>query len=508
MNDYQAYIFQAHYSRWDEEEGRRETWDETVTRYVRFFQERMPKEVRESTGTNLYGAILGMHVMPSMRALWTAGKALDRDNAAGYNCSFLNIDDPRSFDEAMYLSMCGTGVGFSVENALVSQMPSVSEHFYPTDTTIYPMDSRIGWSSALRQLISLLYGGLIPKWDFSKLRAKGAPLKTFGGRASGPEPLERLFKFTIATFQRAAGRKLNSLECHDIMCMIGDIVQSGGVRRSAMLRLSDLTDERMRHAKTGNWWTEHAYRSNANNSAVYSERPELGVFMREWLSLYGSRSGESGIFNRAAASLQSKHTGRREFEGIPFGTNPCGEIILRPQGFCNLTEVVVRPSDSLADLEFKVRLAAIMGTLQSTLTDFRYLRKEWKKNAEEERLLGVSLTGIADHTLTRRKDGGKLLNHLKQIAIETNEQWAGMLGINKSAAITCVKPSGTVSQLVDSGSGIHPRYSKYYIRAVREDHISPVAAFMRDSGVPYEQALKAPDVDVFYFPQESPNGSL
>ena len=427
------------------------------------------------------------------------------------NCSYVAIDDPRAFDEAMYISMCGVGLGFSVERQYVKQLPTVAENFYHEETTIKVKDSKIGWATGFRQLIALLYGGLIPKWDLFSVRPAGSLLKTFGGRASGPEPLDRLFKFTVELFKGAAGRKLTSIECHDLMCFVADVVVSGGVRRSAMISLSNLSDDRMRNAKTGQWWIENPQRALANNSAVYTEKPEMAMFMREWLSLYESRSGERGIFNREAATKQAIAGARRKWKDIEFGVNPCGEIILRSKGLCNLTEVVVRPGDTKRILMEKVRKAAILGTLQATLTEFRYLRKEWQKNAEEERLLGVSLTGIMDNRLlsSNGPELAALLDELRTHAIETNKEWAGKMGISPSVAVTCVKPSGTVSQLVNSSSGIHSRFSRWMLRSVREDRKNPVGAFLKAAGVPHEpEASKPDDVDVFYFPLESPEGSV
>jgi ribonucleoside-diphosphate reductase alpha chain len=510
MSSYQEFIHRSRYARWLEEEGRRETWEETVHRYTTFFQQFIPKEEQQVV-RELEDAILDMQVMPSMRAMMTAGPALSKDNAAGYNCSYIAVDDPRAFDEAMYLSMCGTGVGFSVERQYVNQMPIVSENFYPSLSVIRVKDSKIGWASSLKELIQLLYAGLIPQWDLSAIRPKGAPLKTFGGRASGPQPLEDLFKFCVATFQKSAGRKLTSIECHDIMCKIADVVVSGGVRRSAMISLSNLSDDRMRAAKTGQWWNENVQRALANNSAVYTEKPDIGIFMKEWLSLYESKSGERGIFNRAAATKQAKRTERRKWEGYEFGTNPCGEIILRSKGFCNLTEVVVRADDTLASLKKKIQLAVILGTLQSTLTSFRYLRKDWQKNAEEERLLGVSLTGLMDNRMMSTNSGelSAWLTVLKEYAIKVNAEWAQKLGISPATAITCIKPSGTVSQLVDCSPGIHMRWSRYLMKAVRNDKKDPLGALLKDCGVPNEpDVTKENDVDVFFFPLESPKTSV
>jgi len=512
LSPYQQYIQKSRYARWLEEENRRENWDETVHRYIKFFTPRLPESDR-GLAEDLEKAIYNLELMPSMRAMMTAGPALEKDNCAGYNCSYIQVDDPRAFDEAMYISMCGTGVGFSVERQFVNEMPTVAEQFYPTDTTIKVMDSKIGWATGFRQLIQLLYGGLIPKWDLSAVRPAGAILKTFGGRASGPEPLDQLFKFTVALFREAAGRKLTSLECHDLLCMVADVVVSGGVRRSAMLSLSNLSDDRMRRAKTGEWYKkdETPWRRLANNSVAYTEKPDVGIFMRECLSLWESHSGERGFFNRIAARNQAKKFGRRKWENINFGTNPCGEIILRPQGFCNLTEVVCRIGDTKATLKRKIRLAVILGTLQSTLTNFRYLRKIWQKNAEEERLLGVSLTGIKDVPMmsTPGPELEALLDELREYAVAVNKEWAAKLGINQSVAVTCNKPSGTVSQLVDCSSGIHDRWSRWIKKAIREDRKNPIGDFLKSIGVPNEPENDKPnDVDVFYFPIETPAESV
>lgn len=501
---YSEFVYKSRYSRWLYDLERRENWDETVDRYIKFFAPRIPAKLRKKVAGELKEAISNFEVMPSMRALMTAGEALEKDNCAGYNCSYIAVNDQRAFDEAMYISMCGTGVGFSVERQYVNDLPTVAENFYPSAVTIKVKDSKIGWATAFKELIALLYTGMVPKWDLSDLRPAGAPLKTFGGRSSGPGPLDELFKFTVNLFKASAGRKLTSIECHDLMCKIGDVVVVGGVRRSAMISLSNLSDDRMRAAKTGEWWIPTPHRKLANNSAVYTDKPDIGIFMKEWLSLYDSKSGERGIFNRQAASLQAKSSGRRKWEKIDFGTNPCGEIILRNMGFCNLTEVVVRPEDTPKTLRNKVRIAALLGTLQSTLTTFRYLRAGWKKNADEERLLGVSLTGIMDNKITANPNS-KLLESLKQVAIATNKEWAQRLSINPSVAVTCIKPSGTVSQLVNSSSGIHPRYDTYFVRAIRQDKRDPISALLKQSKVPNESDVTAAnDVDVFYFPLRSP----
>jgi len=467
----------------------------------------IPDDLRSELRT----AIINMEVMPSMRSLMTAGDALERDNTAGYNCSYLPVDDPKSFDEAMYILLCGTGVGFSVERQYVSKMPEVPDHLFDSETTVIVKDSKEGWAKALRQVVALLFSGEIPKWDVSRVRPAGARLKTFGGRASGPGPLEELFKFVIKTFKGAVGRKLTSIECHDIMCKIGEVVVVGGVRRSAMISLSNLSDDRMRHAKAGAWWEANGQRALANNSACYTEKPDVGQFMQEWNSLYESKSGERGIFNREASQKQAALNGRRD-PNFEFGTNPCSEIILRPYQFCNLTETVVRAEDTVEDLVRKTRLASILGTLQSTLTHFPYLRKVWQKNTEEERLLGVSLTGILDSALLNDPDSPDLpalLEKLRAEAVEANKDWAEKLGIPQSAAITCVKPSGTVSQLVDSASGIHTRHDHYYIRRVRGDNKDPLTQHLIAAGIPAEPDVMKPDsTTVFSFPKKAPEGAL
>jgi len=505
---YQEFIHLSRYSRWLPDKNRRETWPETVGRYFDFFSEHLEEEmgykVSQKERAELENAVLNLEVMPSMRALMTAGPALKRDNVAGYNCSYVSSARVRSFDEILYVLMCGTGVGFSVERTFVERLPTIAEEFEKSDTTIVVQDSKIGWAKAYKELFSLLIGGQVPKWNTSKVRPAGARLKTFGGRASGPQPLEDLFKFTVDVFKRAKGRKLTSMECHDIICKIAEVVVVGGVRRSALISLSDLTDDRMREAKSGQWWSADPQRSLANNSACYKARPEISTFMEEWLSLYKSKSGERGIFNRQAAKNQCEKFGKRD-PGHDFGTNPCSEIILRDREFCNLTEVVIRESDTPDDLMRKVRLATILGTWQSTLTSFRYLSSDWKKNCEEERLLGVSMTGIMDNVFTsgRKGDIETLLEGLRDQAVSTNKKYAKTLGINKSAAITCVKPSGTVSQLVNAASGIHARHNPYYIRTVRADLKDPLCQFMIDKGFPNEpDAMKPQHTAVFSFPMK------
>lgn len=507
MQDYQHYIHQSRYARFNDELGRRETWPETVGRYVDNVVRPVlkNKELEDA----LQRAIVNMNVMPSMRGLMTAGPALERDNVAIFNCAYLPVDHPRAFDEAMYVLMCGTGVGFSVERQYISKLPEVAPEMHENDTTIVVRDSKIGWATATKELLSLLYAGQIPKWDVSKVRPSGARLKTFGGRASGPEPLVSFFKFAVQTFRNAAGRRLTSLECHDLMCKIGETVVVGGVRRSAMISLSNLSDGRMAGAKSGQWWEHNPHRSLSNNSVCYTEKPDFPAFLSEWKTMYDSYSGERGIFNRVAAKKQAGTSGRRD-TNHDFGTNPCSEIILRPYQFCNLTEVVVRKEDDLSDLLSKVEAATILGTVQASFTNFRYLRPIWRKNTEEEALLGVSLTGVCDHPVlsTTSEDAKLWLQLMKQRAVDVNAEWAPKVGVNVSTAITCVKPSGTVSQLTDSASGLHPRYSKHYIRRVRNDIKDPLSDFLIQQGVPYEVDKMNPATLVFSFPMQSPEGAV
>ena len=511
MDQYQEYIAASRYARYQDDKGRRESWPETVTRFTEYVFSRTPAITgNEELKAELYNSIVNLELMPSMRAMMTAGKSADRDNTCVYNCSYLPVDDPKSFDEAMFILLCGTGVGFSVEAKYISLLPEVPEKLFESEHRITVHDSKEGWAKSLRLLLASLWAGEIPQWDVSAVRPAGARLKTFGGRASGPQPLVDLFEFTVATFKNAKGRKLHSLECHDLMCKIGEVVVVGGVRRSAMISLSDLDDERIRHAKAGPWWDTAPHRALANNSAVYNETPTVGKFMEEWLSLYNSHSGERGIFNREAARKTVEKYGHRD-PNFEFGTNPCSEIVLRPYQFCNLSECVVRHDDDRETLLRKVRLAAILGTIQSTFTKFPYLRKVWQRNTEEERLLGVSLTGIYDNPLltTQGPELNELLTELRECARDTNKEWAAILGIPVSAAITCVKPSGTVSQLTDSASGIHPRHAKYYIRRVRGDKKDPLTQFLIGQGVPAEDCVYKPtQTTVFSFPQRAPDGIL
>ena len=515
LNYFQSYIAKSRYSRFLDDKGRREHWPETVTRYFNFMEKHLKDKHQYTLSPalrhELEEAVTNLEVMPSMRSIMTAGEALERQNIAGYNCSYLPIDDPKAFDEAMYILLCGTGVGFSVEQKYVNKLPEIPEKLYDSNTTIVVKDSKEGWAKALRQIIALLYAGEIPKWDVSAVRPAGTRLKTFGGRASGPEPLVELFKYVIAKFKGAVGRKLHTIECHDILCKIGEVVVVGGVRRSAMISLSDLGDDRMAHAKAGNWWDGNGQRALANNSAVYEVKPDVGQFMREWSNIYESHSGERGIFNRYASELQAEKNGRRSL-GKEWGTNPCSEIILRPYQFCNLSSVIVRNGDDMDRLRNKVRLATILGTFQSTMTHFPYLRKIWQTNTEEERLLGVSMTGILDNPLLNSAydlDLPKRLEELKNVAIDTNARMANDLGIPVSAAITCVKPEGTVSQLTGTASGIHPQHSQYYIRRVRSDNKDPLTNFLKSQGFPSEPCVMKPDsTTVFSFPQKVGEGAV
>ena len=515
-SDYQNFIALSRYARWKEEDQRREGWLETVERYFNYLENYVKDKygymMPDDTHKKLVDAVQDLNVMPSMRALMTAGAPLDVCHVPSYNCSYLTVDTPRAFDECMYVLMCGTGVGFSVEKDYVEKLPTVNEQLFNSDTVIKVRDSRIGWAKSLKELIAMLYSGQIPTWDVSEVRPAGARLKTFGGRASGAGPLEKLFNFCIEKFKGAVGRKLTPLECHDIMCKVGDVVVVGGVRRSALISLSDIDDGDMRHAKSGEWYIHNPQRTLANNSVAYERKPNIGTFIREWTSLYESYSGERGIFNRQAANKQVAKNGRRDGDHA-FGCNPCSEIILRPFQFCNLSEVVARNTDTLKTLKEKVKLATILGTLQSTLTDFKYLRKIWKTNTEEERLLGVSLTGIMDCPLLNGTQQSlslpDMLEELKQVAVDTNREVAEAIGINMSVAITCVKPSGTVSQLVDSASGIHARHSPYYIRTVRADNKDPMTQFMIDQGIPNEPEKDNPlDTTVFSFPTVAPMGAV
>ena len=510
---YQEFIHKSRYARWMEEEGRRENWGETVSRYVNFMADTLMEKhnykIDKVDKEMMEDYITSLSVMPSMRAMMTAGEALKRDNTCGYNCSYLPVDSPRSFDEAMYILMCGTGVGFSVERENVDKLPIISENMQESDVVIKVEDSKAGWAKAYRELVALLYSGMIPTWDVSKVRPSGARLKVMGGRASGSDPLVNLFKFTVEKFKSATGRKLFPVECHDIMCKVGEVVVVGGVRRSALISLSNLNDDQMAHAKTGQWWESQGQRALANNSVAYKGKPSMETYMREWLALYESKSGERGMFNRQAADEQVAKSGRRQ-TGYMWGTNPCSEIILRPYQFCNLSEVVVRENDDLLTLRSKVRIATMLGTFQSTLTDLKYLRKIWKTNTEEERLLGVSLTGIMDHPVLARMTDSKIwLQEMKQVAIDTNREYAEKIGIPRSTAITCVKPSGTVSQLTDSASGIHARHNPFYIRTVRGDNKDPLTQFMKEEGIPFEADITKPDsVTVFSFPMKSPSGAI
>ena len=515
MTAYNTFIGKSRYARYLDELGRREHWNETVARYFDFMEKHLATKqnytLTSELRNELQTAVINLEVMPSMRAVMTAGSALERQNVAAFNCSYLPIDDPKAFDEAMYILLCGTGVGFSVEQKYVSQLPEVPDQLFDSKTSIMVSDSKEGWAKSLRQLLALLYSGEIPRFDVSKVRPAGERLKTFGGRASGPKPLEDLYLFCISKFKGAVGRRLSSLECHDILCKIGEVVVVGGVRRSAMISLSDLSDDKMAHAKAGNWWDGQGQRALANNSATYTETPGIGQFMREWSSIYESHSGERGIFNREASQKQALKNGRRDSEQ-DFGTNPCSEIILRPYQFCNLSSCIVRSEDSIEVLTNKIRLATILGTFQASLTNFPYLRKIWQKNTEEEALLGVSMTGILDNPLLNNPNDALLperLEKLRGIAVDTNAEFAAAIGINQSVAVTAIKPEGTVSQLCSTASGIHPQHSQYYIRRVRADNKDPLTQFMIESGFVAEPCVMKPDsTTIFSFPVAVAEGAL
>jgi ribonucleoside-triphosphate reductase (thioredoxin) len=515
MTPYNTFIAKSRYSRYLDDKGRREHWNETVKRYFDFMENHLAKKQKyilsPELRKELEQAVVNLEVVPSMRAVMTAGPALERQNVAAFNCSYLPIDDPKAFDEAMYILLCGTGVGFSVEQQYVKKLPEVPEQLFDSKSTVVVSDSKEGWAKSLRQLIALLYSGEIPKFDTSRVRPAGARLKTFGGRASGPGPLEELYKFCVAKFRGATGRRLTSLECHDILCKIGEVVVVGGVRRSAMISLSDLTDDKMAHAKAGAWWDGNGQRALANNSATYEETPSIGQFMREWSSIYESHSGERGIFNREASQQQAAKNGRRD-ASFAFGTNPCSEIILRPYQFCNLSSCIIRSDDTMDSIESKIRIATILGTFQASLTDFPYLRKIWQKNTEDEALLGVSMTGICDNALLNDPDDEDLparLERLRDVAITVNAEFANAIGINQSVAVTAVKPEGTVSQLCSTASGIHPQHSKYYIRRVRADNKDPLTQFMTDAGFVGEPCVMKPEsTTVFSFPVKVNDGAL
>jgi len=510
MGLYEQFIAASRYARWLPEETRRETWEETCRRLTNYWLG--TGKINEKEAEELFEAVFNNMVMPSMRTLMTAGKALDRDNVAGFNCSYVAIDHPLAFSELMYILLCGTGVGFSVEHKNVKKLPVVADELTDSGVVIKVADSKIGWCEAIRELVALLYAGKVPTWDTSKVRPAGAPLKTFGGRASGPAPLEALMTYTVETFKISAGRQLTTLECHDLCCKIAEVIVVGGVRRSALISLSDPTDDRIRNAKSGSWWLEHPERALANNSAVYDSKPDFPFFLKEAKSLYDSMSGERGFFSRLACKKIVDSHGRRD-PNHDFGCNPCSEIILRPNQFCNLSEIIVREGDSLEDLKYKATVATIFGTLQSSLVNFRYLRKIWRKNTEEEALLGVSMTGIMDHSVLSGSEGSELLEEylveLRKVCIDTNKKWAKRIGVQPSSAITCVKPSGTVSQLTNSASGIHPRFSKHYIRTVRADVKDPMAQYMKQVGFPCEPDVMKPESNlVFSFPIKSPESSV
>lgn len=509
LTPFQSFIFISRYSRWLPSHNRRESWDECVDRWWNYFTDKVPTLAERP---DVKEAILNLEVLPSMRSLMTAGIALDHDNTCLYNCSYLPIESVDSFAELFVILMNGTGTGYSVERQYTDKLPTVANKIVKNfDKVIVVEDSKEGWGNALKTLFNDLYSGKHPKWDLSKVRPSGARLKTFGGRASGPAPLDNLFKFLVKVFYNAQGRKLSALECHDTCCAIANAVIVGGVRRSAMISLSDLGDREIAMCKSGAWWEQAGFRSYANNSAVYRGKPPMGQFLEEWTSLYNSHSGERGMINRRALQEQAVKWGREK--NCEYGTNPCAEIILKPFEFCNLSTVVVRTDDTAASLKKKVELATIIGTVQSTFVKFPYLRPEWKKNCEEERLLGVSMTGIFDNKLTSGLEGKpklvRLLENLRDHATATNLKWAEKLGINPSKSITCVKPEGTTSCLVDSASGLHPRYADYYFRRIRLDKKDPLYNLMKDQGVPCEDDVINPtSTAVFTFAMKAPRGTV
>lgn len=511
---YQQFIHLSRYARWRDDLGRRESWSETVERYVDYMAEKVSRdtdfEVTDVLKEDLRESILNRDVLPSMRALMTAGPALERENIAGYNCSYLAVDHPRSFDEALYILMNGTGVGYSVEQQDVTQLPSIPMRNDEDIVMFTVPDSKRGWAEALKHVLDCLYEGRMPAWDLSQIREAGARLKTFGGRASGPEPLNDLLRFVMRVFYFAQGRKLTPLEAHEIMCKIGEVVVVGGVRRSALICLTDLDDLEMRDAKNGKFWETKPHLSLANISAVYDKKPSRYDFDKEFDALVASGSGERGIFSRYGAKAAAKEINRKA--GPLKGTNPCGEIVLRNNQFCNLSTVVVRPEDTLEELKEKVVRAAYLGTFQATLTNFDYLRPIWKENTEEERLLGVSLSGLFGHPVLSGRKGMEMLEEwlfeMRMAAKFANIYLSGLLGINPAAAVTCIKPEGTTSQLVGVSSGSHPWFAEQYIRNVRGDVKDPLSQFLSAVGIPSETDIISDQNLVFSFPIAAPEGAL
>lgn len=510
-NSLAEFVYYRTYSRWMDKENRRETWIETVDRYINFMRENIGSRLDEKEYEELRLAILNQEIMPSMRLMWSAGDAARKTNVCAYNCSFIAPSKLEDFAEIMYLLMCGTGAGFSVESQTVQQLPLIKKQTGEILPIYEIKDSKEDWGDSLTAGMKAWYEGKDIKFDYSKLRLAGERLKTMGGRSSGPEPLRALLDFTRSKILNRQGKRLTNLDVHDIICKIGEVVVMGGVRRSALISLSDLDDEEMRHSKEGQFYLNEPQRQMANNSAVYNQRPTAAEFMEEWLALAKSGTGERGIFNRGGLESQLPERRWKVFakDSATAGTNPCGEIILKSKQFCNLTEVVARHEDTAETLLKKTRLATILGTYQSTLTNFPYISKEWKKNCEEERLLGVSLTGQWDSPASRSPE---IVKKLKMLAIEVNKEYAKKFGINPSTCITCVKPSGTVSQLVDSASGMHTRHAKYYIRRIRISATDPLFQMLKDQKFPYYpevgQAEGSASTYVLEFPVKAPDGAV
>jgi ribonucleoside-diphosphate reductase alpha chain len=520
MSLYQQVIFKTRYARWVEEEGRRENWDETVKRYCDYFEDHLKEKhshkIPRKVLKEVYDSIYNLEVMPSMRTLMTSGKALESAEVANYNCAFLVVDAVRAFSEHMYVLMCGAGSGFSVERRFTEKLPEVPEELHPSDTTIIVADSRKGWCAAYNQYLNLLFAGNIAKVNVDKVRKEGTRLKTFGGYASGPGPLLDLFKHTEEIFRGAQGRQLRPIEVFSIMCYIAQIVVVGGVRRSATIALFDKDDIEMRTAKSGYWFNDpkRKHYAMANISAVFETKPAAAEFMDIWRDLVASKAGEPGILNRKALWEGAEAIGRatRYEDGsrIPYGVNPCSEIVLQPYSFCNLTGAAIRPEDTLEDIKKKVRVATIIGTWQATVTDFDYLRKVWQSNVEDERLLGVCLAGIMDHPVLSQttEESARWENELRELAWEVNKSIAEDIGINTTASVTAIKPAGNSGELYDVASGIHPRYAPYYIRSIRQSNGDPMTEFLKATGIPHEVSVQNARDSIFYFPVKSPEGAI
>jgi len=511
VDSFSEFIYYRTYSRWIEAKGRRETWVETVDRYLAFMREKLADRIQEAEYEELREAILKQRVMPSMRLLWSAGQAARVNNIAAYNCSFVAPTSLDDLADIMYLLMSGVGVGFSVESQHVQQLPIIERQTGEKLGVHQVLDSKEGWADALKAGLHAWYGGKDIRFEFSLVRPAGARLKTMGGRSSGPGPLKALLNYARTTILARQGRRLPNIDLHDIICRIGDVVERGGVRRAALISLSDFDDEEMRRAKSGHFFISHPQRAMANNSAAYNEKPKAIDFLREWLDLGRGGTGERGIFNRGSLEKQMPVRRWQEFQRyrLSAGINPCGEIILRSRQFCNLTEVVARPEDTEESLREKIRLATILGTYQAMLTDFPYIAPEWRQNCEEERLLGVSITGQWDCPAVRRAE---VLAALRQQAVLVNRQYAERFGIRAATAVTCVKPSGTVSQLVNAASGMHPRYADYYIRRIRISANDPLFDLLRDQKFPCYpetgQDESTAATFVLEFPVKSPSGCV